>query len=145
MSIQPEPFLPVEEAPSYGDIVWGRFPEELGKPGPKHRPVLVLATAINENYDPRYASVQCAYGTSNMKRDRDFARFHLTISNVLALNKFRLPQNTRFDLDQIVWLPWSSRYFAPRAGQNTPVIGKLDDDYLRRLEVLKQVRAVMPN
>lgn len=138
-----EPFLPIEEAPTYGSIVWTRFPEVKGVPGPKCRPALVLATGLNQKHAPEYATVQVAYGTSNLKLDRPVSQLHLIVQNISALNQFRLPQTTRFDLDQIIWLPWSSRWFQAREGYLTPKIGDLTSDYIQRLEVLKGVRAAV--
>lgn len=138
-----EPFLPVEEAPEYGSIVWTRFPEEVGKPGPKPRPALVLATGLNDKHKPPYATLQVAYGTSNLKLDRPISKTHLIIQNVVSLNQMRLPQATRFDLDHIIWLPWSSRFFEPRPGNLTPKIGELSQTYIQKLELLKAVRAAM--
>ncbi len=140
-----EPFFPVESAPSYGDIVWGHFPETIGKPGPKPRPVLILATCINKGYKHPYATVQCAYGTSNLKLGKHYTRFHLIIQNTTALNKFRLPQATRFDLDKanVTWLPWSETYFRPRTGQATPALSRLDEEYMLKLETIKAVRTVI--
>lgn len=135
-----EPFLPVESAPGYGDIVWGRFPESIGQPGPKCRPMLVLATMVNTNKTATYATIQVAYGTSKLKTDRAFTKFHLSIQNASKLAKFRLPQATRFDLDHIIWLPWSSRWVEPREEGLTPIIGKLDDEYRETLKLLKMVR-----
>jgi len=138
-----EPFLPIEDAPGYGSIVWTRFPEEVGKPGPKPRPALVLATGINDKHKPPFATLQCAYGTSNLKLDNPVSKTHLIIQNIRALNQFRLPQATRFDLGNIVWLPWSERFFEPRQGALTPKIGELDQHYIQKLELLKAVRAAM--
>lgn len=138
----PEPWLSIEEAPQYGDIVWSLFPYEgIVGPGQKFRPALVLATSVFASKKPPYATVQCAYGTSKLKHDHPATKLHLRIENVYSLNQFRLPQATRFDLDRIAWIPWSRRFFQPRQGQSTPIIGKLNKEYLRKLETLKVVRA----
>lgn len=139
----PEPFLPIEEAPEYGSIVWTRFPESVGKPGPKCRPALVLATGLNDKHKPPFASLQVAYGTSKLKLDQPISKTHLIVQNIVALNQMRLPQATRFDLDHIIWLPWSSRFFEARKGNLTPKIGDLTPAYIQQLEVLKAVRAAM--
>jgi len=47
--------------PALGDIVYCRFPESLGEPGPKPRPALVIGIA---ELDDKTKAVVAAYGTS---------------------------------------------------------------------------------
>lgn len=70
--------------------------------------------------------VRVAYGTSKLKSD---TRPHdFVIANYGTRLLCRLPQATRFDLDQVIWLPWAKPYFVPRAkGDATPVISVLPD------------------
>lgn len=56
--------------------------------------------------------VLAAYGTSKLKLGQ--RPFDFTIANAQALNMLRLPQATRFDLDDVVWLPWAKPFFVPR-------------------------------
>jgi len=136
----PEPWYPEASVPVYGELIWGHFPlDEVPGPGPKARPVLVLAARIHRGSEPTPIFVQCAYGTSKITRP---TRYGLKIQNVGALNAARLPQATLFDLDRVRWIPWSERWFVPREGHLTPLIGRLGLDYMRRLEAIRAQRQV---
>ena len=140
---QGETWLPIQTAPSYGDIAWGRFPyEEVRGPGPKERPVLVLAAKKVSLNKVEFISVQCAYGTSKLNKTGPDAAFQLKIENMHALNMARLYQATRFDLTRIRWMPWSARWFRPDELTGSPVIGRLPEQYIQRLEVLKALRTM---
>lgn len=106
-------------------IVWCAFPDHIfpEKPGPKNRPALVLAVRYAADPPDGRHLVRVVYGTSKLKSDTrpyDFA-----ICNYGTRLVCRLPQGTRFDLDQVVWLPWAEPYFQPREGDDTPVISVL--------------------
>ena len=111
--------------PAPASIVWCNFPEHLAPdvPGPKSRPALVFkARYATKQPDGRFL-VQIAYGTSKMKtgkRPHDFR-----VSNAATLDILRLPQATRFDLDNVLWLPWAKPWFEPRKNADrftTPTI-----------------------
>jgi hypothetical protein len=67
--------------------------------------------------------VRVVYGSSKLKSDK--RPFDFSISNYGTRLICRLPQATRFDLDQVVWLPWAKPFFVPRENDSTPVISVL--------------------
>lgn len=106
-------------------IVWCAFPDHIApdKPGPKNRPALVLSVRYaNDAPDGRHL-VRVVYGTSKLKSDT--RPFDFAICNFGTRLVCRLPQGTRFDLDQVLWLPWAKPYFVARPGNETPVISVL--------------------
>jgi hypothetical protein len=114
------------EQPQPGDIVWCRFPQRpRDLPGPKPRPALVVA--ITEHEDG--TSVKVAYGTSQ-KTDRLVAgEFAIRkAENKTAYEMAGLSYDTKFNLHNIVELPWNDSFFAvppnPYHGQ-TPKLGSL--------------------
>lgn len=129
------------EQPEPGDIVWCRFPQRpRDVPGPKPRPALVVAVTEHEDG----VSVKVAYGTSR-KIDR-------MVSGEFALRKAEsktayemagLSYDTKFDLRNIVELPWNDSFFAvppiPLHGQ-TPKLGSLHIGMRKTLEAA--VRAI---
>lgn len=127
--------------PELGDIVWCRFPQRpRDLPGPKPRPGLIVAVAQHEDG----VSVKVAYGTSR-KLDRlaagEFAirKTH----NPAAYEASGLSYDTKFDLRNIVELPWTDAFFAvppnPRQGQS-PKLGSLHIAMKKALEAA--IRAV---
>lgn len=106
-------------------IAWCAFPNHIspGKPGPKPRPALVLKVRYADDPPQDRFLIRVVYGTSKLKsaeRPMDFV-----IANYGTRLLCRLPQGTRFDLDQVAWLPWAKPYFVPRQGSSTPVISVL--------------------
>ena len=88
--------------------------------------------------DHQRAQIEVTYGTSRLKLDN--RPLDLIIQNASELAAMGLPQVTRFDLDQTVWLPWCAEFFEPRSGQNTPIIGHLTPATIAQLETLKVLR-----
>lgn len=122
--------------PAAASLVWCKFPThlDLGKPGPKERPALVLKVRYADDPPKGRFLVQVAYGTSNLKLDKRPNDF--VIANHTMLDVLRLPQATRFDLDNVLWLPWAKPFFAPRREDDpfcTPVLSPLPDDVKRLL------------
>ncbi len=123
------------EQPDPGDIVWCRFPQRpRDAPGPKARPALVIS--VTEHDDG--ITIAVAYGTSR-KTDR-------LVSGEFAIRKAEhkaayevsgLSYDTKFDLRNIVELPWNDTFFAvppdPRHGQ-TPKLGSLHIGMRKSLE-----------
>lgn len=114
------------EQPEPGDIVWCRFPQRpRDVPGPKPRPALVVC--VTEFADG--SVVKVAYGTSQ-KTDRlvsgEFAI--RKAENKTAYKLAGLSYDTKFDLRNMVELPWNECFFAvppiPLHGQ-TPKLGSL--------------------
>ena len=108
-------------------------------PGPKKRPVLILSVMAHQVKELQFVTVQSAYGTSQNKGKAN-VKTQLLIENVHALNMARLFQATRFDLSKTRWIPWSERWFEPAPGSPTPVMGRLPDSYMQRLEVLRVLK-----
>ncbi len=118
--------------PAPGDIVYCRFPEKLGVPGPKPRPALV--TAIVEFGDGT-TGVQVAYGTSR-GTDRLFAgEFLISPKDGNAYEIAGLSFPTKFDLTRLQALPYNDEWFRVAPLQehgHTPKLGILHPSLMRR-------------
>jgi hypothetical protein len=116
--------------------VWCNFPEDaaLGLPGPKARPGLVFKVNYADDPPRDRFYVLVAYGTKRLKthrRPNDFI-----IANSAMLDILRLPSATRFDLDNMLWLPWARPFFEPRRRDDrfaTPTVSTLSADVQRFL------------
>ena len=133
-------YYPVSTLPAPLDIVLCRFPQSLNlqEPGPKNRPGLIVQTAISEQgFKPE---VRVVYGTSVLKRDR--RPNDLFVLNYQEMYEAGLHQATRFDLDQILWLPWAEEFFVTPNVRNyhSPVIGHLPENSARLLGHLLEER-----
>lgn len=120
--------------PALGDIVWCHWPEKGRNaiPGPKPRPCLVLALDEAEAGHP---VVLVAYGTSR-KLDRLHAgEFSITQNeNPAAYEAAGLSYDTKFDLRQTAWLPYSSQAFGVAPGApygQVPKLGLLHPSLMR--------------
>ena len=132
-------YLGLEELPRLFDIVWCRFPEHTkpNEPAVKVRPALVRLSAMDQATGTGLLEV--AYGTTNIKQEK--RRLDLIIMNSVEIDDTGLRQATRFDLDQIVRLPWCREYFRPPNGVHDVRIGKLTlalQDRVRRLAAIRQ-------
>ena len=123
------------EQPDPGDIVWCRFPHRpRDVPGPKPRPALVISIA--EHADG--ITVGVAYGTSQ-KTDRLVAgEFAIRkAGDKAAYAMAGLSYDTKFDLRNILELPWNDSFFAvppdPQYGK-TPKLGSLHIGMRKALE-----------
>lgn len=117
--------------PSALDIVTCRFPETKPEPGgPKLRPALILSVLRSKSNG--MIGLKIAYGTRNLKlmqrSDRD-----LIIQNAEDMHIMGLPCATRFDLEELVIIPWCPPHFDCWQGYSTPKIGALTEDYAREL------------
>lgn len=130
--------------PAPASIVWCAFPShlDLGRPGPKSRPALVLKARHADDPPTNHFLVQVAYGTSNLKSDT--RPFDFAIINYSTLSLCRLPQATRFDLDLVLWLPWARPFFEPRRSRTdqftTPVMSTLPGELQKELAWLMRDR-----
>jgi hypothetical protein len=113
-------------APAVGDIVWCRFPElpDL-RPGPKPRPALEIGVETRSDG----VNVRVAYGTSRRVGQLHAREFSITRSfHPQAFLLAGLAEDTKFNLGEIVELPWEDRYFGvpprPKHGQS-PKLGTL--------------------
>lgn len=120
-----------QSRPNYFDIVTGFFPEvSPGVGGPKCRPLLVTGVAKDTNTGLFWCRV--AYATT-----KNIGHAHpddLVIGTMSILNELGLKYQSRFCLhppESQVWLPWTSRHFAPWSGRNTPVLSTLPNELQR--------------
>ncbi len=112
--------------PAVGDILWCHFPQapEL-LPGPKPRPALVVRVDTREEG----MVVVMAYGTSQRVDKLLAGEFAIRrAQNVAAFSLAGLSFDTKFNLKQVIELPWTEAYFKvpplPKHGQN-PKLGTL--------------------
>ncbi len=133
-------FHPLVTAPKPLDIVWCRFPVTgaPSKPGPKSRPGLVRALKLNK--DQTKALIEVTYGTTKLKGDARPLDLH--IQNFRCIEACGLERATRFDLDLVVWMPWTKEYFEPAPGYSKTIIGHLDDDARMQLAALSVARRI---
>lgn len=122
-------------APRPGDIVWCRFPQDKRlAPGPKPRPALVIRVGeIDGN-----CAVAVAYGTSQRVGDLRAGEFAITRADREAFMVAGLSFDTKFDLANVVELPYSERWFAVPPGAphgQTPKLGLLHPTLIRRADV----------
>lgn len=131
------------QAPAAGDIVWCRFPELPRRdPGPKPRPALVCGVAEHEDG----VAVTVAYGTSQGLQRLHRGEFAITRQgHPAAYASAGLSFDTKFNLGQLVELPWGDAFFAvpPHAphGQH-PRLGSLHASMMRAAQAAHQ--AVQP-
>ena len=114
--------------PAPGDIVWCRFPETVGVPGPKPRPALVLAAAKTEH------AVIVVYGTSQKTQDLYPTEFAIDPSDS-NFDVSGLSLRTKFDMAHQTKLPFDSDWFATAPGllpsMPLPKMGVLHPSYVR--------------
>lgn len=117
--------------PAPGEIVWCRFPEHLGVPGPKARPALVLGTDSDSD------AVRVAYGTTKRVHEKFSGEFEITPIDGVAFAVSGLSYPTKFDFRKTYILPYTEEWFAvppsPRHGAN-PKIGILHPSLMKRAE-----------
>ena len=117
--------------PTAGDVVWCHFPDHI-QPRPKPRPALVISTQLD---DEGLVFVQVAYGTSQKTNRLYSGEFRISkIEHPAAYQSAGLSYDTKFDLRQVLELPFNSDYFSvpPHAphGQN-PKLGSLHPSLVR--------------
>ena len=125
----PKAFAPL---PAPGDIVYCRFPQTKGKPGPKPRPALVIAIV---QFDDGARGVRVAYGTSQKADELRGGEFSITAEDRAAYRLSGLSFPTKFDMSSTQDLPYDEDWFrvpqAPQYGQ-TPKLGSLHASLYRR-------------
>lgn len=117
-----------------------RFPDEVGVPGPKERPALVLQVEAAVDAAPDEGCVvSVAYATS-----QDTSKVYPGEFVVGASSKSGLTVDTKFDLANIHRLPFDDKWFAPAPGKGKatphPRRGLLD---LKNLEIKKKFQAAL--
>ena len=112
--------------PKAYDLVWTKFPEDecLERPGPKSRPSLVLGVYEEEDGG---AILLISPGTTKLKEDR--RPFDFRITNYAEMQTCGLAFATRFDLDAVVPLPYTKKWFIPldATGKTSPIIGRFSE------------------
>lgn len=120
--------------PDPGDIVYCRFPEEIGKPGPKPRPALVTGIAQMSDGTP---AVVVAYGTSAKTAQLYPGEFLISPEDGEAYRAAGLSYPTKFNLVSRATLPYTDEWFrippAPRFAQ-TPKLGILHPGLMKRAQ-----------
>lgn len=93
--------------PAPGDIIWCKFPqhEDLGNPGPKARPGLILNVFVDIH------AVLIVYGTS---RTESCYKGEFVIDSQLETAGLSWP--TKFDLNRLQKLPFNAEWFAVAPG-----------------------------
>ena len=127
--------------PTAGDIVWFQFPDDI-HPRAKPRPALVVT--VFDDDAPCFV-VRVAYGTSQRTTELHPGEFAiLSLQNRAAYAAAGLSYDTKFDMRQVVDLPYSTEWFsvplaAPR-GQ-TPILGTLHASLVRAAAAAFQAAA----
>jgi hypothetical protein len=120
--------------PDLGDIVYCRFPQNLGKPGPKPRPALVIG--IGEFADHTMAVV-VAYGTSQKTNQLHSGEFLISPADGAAYQAAGLSYPTKFNLTLRATVPYTDEWFrvpsVPAFGQ-TPKMGFLHPRLMHRAQ-----------
>lgn len=120
--------------PTAGDVVWCRFPDNIN-PKPKPRPALIME--VYDDDAPQF-HVNVAYGTSQRTRNLSRGEFAILKSvNHSAYVCAGLSYDTKFDLKQMVDLPYTSEWFdVPPAAPHgqIPKLGSLHASLFRALE-----------
>ena len=118
--------------PSIGDIIWCHFPQapELGNPGPKPRPALVVKVS------PSTGEIAVIYGTSK-KTNKIYPTEFVMDPSDRDFNVSGLSHRTKFDCAAEVVLPFDSDWFAdapifPKL-QPKPKLGFLHPSYIPAL------------
>ncbi len=124
--------------PTAGEIVWCHFPDDI-RPRPKPRPALILA--VFDDDAPRF-TVRVAYGTSQRTTTLYRGEFAiLKARNPAAYATAGLSYDTKFDLKQVLDLPWSTEWFSvPPAAPHgqIPKLGVLHPSLVRALQAAFQ-------
>lgn len=127
--------------PAAGEIVWCHFPDDI-HPRPKARPALVLV--VFDDDAPQF-TVRVAYGTS--QRTTRLYRGEFSIlheRNPAAYAAAGLSYDTKFDLRQVLDLPYNTEWFSvPPAAPHgqTPRLGVLHPSLVRAVQAALRAAA----
>jgi PemK-like, MazF-like toxin of type II toxin-antitoxin system len=120
--------------PAAGDIVWCHFPDGVSA-RPKPRPALVVQ--VFDDDAPQF-TVQVAYGTSQRTTSLYRGEFAISRTNhPVAYESANLSFDTKFDLRQILELPFSTEWFSvPPAAPHgqVPTLGTLHPSMVRAVQ-----------
>jgi hypothetical protein len=124
--------------PAAGDVVWCHFPDDI-HPRPKPRPALILE--VFDDDAPQFF-VRVAYGTSQRTTSLRRGEFSIERSrNLAAFEAAGLSYDTKFDLKQVLELPFSTEWFSvPPAAPHgqTPKLGTLHPSLVRAVQAAHQ-------
>jgi len=124
--------------PAAGDVVWCHFPDDI-HPRPKPRPALILE--VFDDDAPQFF-VRVAYGTSQRTTSLRRGEFSIERSrNLAAFEAAGLSYDTKFDLKQVLDLPFSTEWFSvPPAAPHgqTPKLGTLHPSLVRAVQAAYQ-------
>ena len=124
--------------PAAGDVVWCHFPDDI-HPRPKPRPALILE--VFDDDAPQFF-VRVAYGTSHRTTSLRRGEFSIERSrNLAAFEAAGLSYETKFDLKQVLELPFSTEWFSvPPAAPHgqTPKLGTLHPSLVRAVQAAYQ-------
>lgn len=56
------------------------------------------------------------------------------VTNLAEMDACGLDRATRFDLDNMAWIPWAEEWFATLPGYSSPIIGHLSNHAIRLLQ-----------
>ena len=119
------------DEPSAGDIVWCHFPAGVS-PNPKPRPALIL-TVLDDDA-PQFV-VRVVYATSQRTSTLHRGEFAILREvNLAAYEAAGLSYNTKFDMKQVLDLPFTTDWFSvPPAAPHgqTPKLGTLHPSQVR--------------
>ncbi len=127
--------------PAAGDVVWCHFPDSI-HPRPKPRPALILL--VFDDDAPQFV-VRVVYGTSQRTTTLyrgEFAILH--DRNPAAYQAAGLSYDTKFDLKQILDLPYTIDWFSvPPAAPHgqAPKLGVLHPSLVHALEAAYRAAA----
>lgn len=120
--------------PTAGEIVWCHFPDNIN-PRPKPRPALIVA--VFDDAAPLF-TVRVAYGTSQKTTQLYRGEFAiLQRSNPAAYAAAGLSYDTKFNLRQLVDLPYTAEWFSVPPGAphgQTPLLGTLHPSLVRAVQ-----------
>ncbi len=126
------------DEPTAGEIVWCHFPDYIN-PHPKPRPTLILTVFDDEA--PQF-HVRVAYGTSQRTTTLHRGEFAiLRERNLAAYGAAGLSYDTKFDLKQVLDLPYTTEWFSvPPAAPHgqTPKLGTLHPSLVRAVQAAFQ-------
>ncbi|MEG3131954.1 type II toxin-antitoxin system PemK/MazF family toxin [Rouxiella sp. T17] len=117
--------------PPLGTLVWCKFPQKMGTPGPKARPALVIRVATKQH------AVAVIYGTSK-KLNKIYPTEFAIRKGEPGFPLSNLDEDTKFDTETFVQLPYDDDWFqiAPPLGADipmTPELGVLHPNYFPAL------------
>jgi hypothetical protein len=122
-------YYPQSIAVSPYDVVWCRWPTNVGEGGFKDRPALVRSVRQKDGN----RALEVAYGTSKLHKPY-VSSFY--VANLTDMNAAGLFLATRFELDLTLLLPFAEDYFPKRPDGVGPVIGRLSS---HSVDLLKQM------